>query len=104
MAICQAIFRETNSSCKPLRWITMLDEAQESLVLQACTDPQHDIQAAVQQLQLGAKERSHMLTLRGLLALDLLRVCLQKRHNVDYGITDRYASEVCVVVGGEGCI
>ena len=60
---------------------------------------------------LAADQRDHVLALRGLLACDLLCHCLQKRHNVDYGIArcvgahgdgTVHACVICVCVEGAG--
>lgn len=69
--------------------MTFLDAPAQRMLQQCCTDPMHDIQGSMELLRLDEKERNHVLMLRGLLAFDLLRHCLQKRRNVDYGITDR---------------
>ena len=92
-AICRAIFSQEHISCRPLRWITMLHEAEKQVVLQFCIDSEHVDQAALTQLPLNEKEKNHLLMLRGLLAFGLLRHCLQKRHNVDFGLTDRCAPD-----------
>ena len=88
-ATCTAITTQEDVAHKALKWITFLDSAAQATVLQCCTDSMHDVNQSMQLLRLGEKERRHVLMLRGLLAFRLLLHCLQKRHNVDYGITDR---------------
>eukprot|EP00892_Ulva_mutabilis_P000057 jgi/Ulvmu1/10051/UM059_0101.1 len=88
-AICRAMFNPDHIRSKALMWITMLDASRQNQVLRCCTDSLHDVQSSMNSLNLAAKERCHVLMLRGLLAFDLLFHCLMKRHNVDYGITDR---------------
>lgn len=88
--ICGALLtQEHDAAPRSLRWMTFLDSEGQGLLLQCCTDSLHDVHESVQQLRLSDKAKSHVLMLRGLLAFGLLRHCLQKRHNVDYGVTDR---------------
>lgn len=87
--ICRALITQEDAAHRSLKWMTFLDLSGQNLLMQCCTDSLHDVDASMQQLNLSEKAKSHVLMLRGLLAFKLLLHCLQKRHNVDYGITDR---------------
>lgn len=90
--ICKAITTQEHVSHRSLKWMTFLDRSGQSILLRCCTDMLHDVKTSMQQLNLSDKAQNHVLMLRGLLADKLLLHCLQKRHNVDYGTTDRCAS------------
>lgn len=94
-AIGHAMFNVDHVHCKYLKWMTVLDSTRQQEVLLCCTHSLHDVQSSIKRLKLSEEERSHVLMLRGLLAFDVLLHCLMKRHNVDYGITDRYDCEPC---------
>lgn len=70
--------------------MTFLDPQEQALVRTCCTDSLHDVESSMQMLQLSEREGQHVLMLRGLLAYDLLLHCLQKRYNVEFGLTGRY--------------
>lgn len=89
-AICNALLSKERKGHRSLTWLQSLPVDDKPRLLECCTNPLSDAKEALHQLGVGEKEQSHVLMLRGLLAFKLLLHCLQKRHNVDYGITDRW--------------
>jgi hypothetical protein len=85
--------------------LLLLQEA----VLRFITDPSDSFDALTAALPgLAPDQADQLLTLRGLLACNMLQHCLQKRHNVDFGInrcalqlagsTNRYLHASCCTV------
>lgn len=93
-AICEALLSQ-DVQHRSLKWMAKLARDHQLCVLECCTEPLSDASKMLHLGDLDENERSHLLMLRGLLAFKILLHCLQKRHNVDYGITDRYGLLPC---------
>jgi hypothetical protein len=95
-AICRALFRPRHRQAQPVawRWLTQQPDENEEVFVSCCLHLNMPFSAAADALAAtpGTAARAHLLTLRGLLAFDLVPLCLRKRHRVDYGIDNQFAS------------
>jgi hypothetical protein len=79
----------------PLLLLMLLLLLLQDAVLSFLTDPANSYDQLTAALPgLAPDQADQLLTLRGLLACNMLQHCLQKRHNVDFGI-NRCAVKLC---------
>eukprot|EP00892_Ulva_mutabilis_P010228 jgi/Ulvmu1/7578/UM038_0001.1 len=90
-ALCKALFFQADVQPKPLIWLTALSpdcfRSFQECCLSGLTD--FDRPAAKLAIEEDCTEREHVLALRGLLGMQVLEHTLQRRHRVDFGLTDR---------------
>lgn len=90
-ALCKALYYQDSVKPRPLAWLAPLGPDRYQDFQDCCMNP--DLDFAVLAARLGISEdcaeREQVLALRGLIGMRVLEHTLQRRHRVDFGLTER---------------
>lgn len=93
-ALCKALFYQHSVKITVLSWLTALSPDRYRDFQDCCMNTAVDFNGPAAKLGIsqGCAEREQVLALRGLIGMRVLEHTLQRRHRVDFGLTERCAN------------